>query len=1175
MSSSKFKLTTQLVNGFQGGTSKNHQQQQQADNDSRKKKKLSYQHMSLEMIKNLSFDCGSPFEVASEGNLEQLKAYYNDFPGLLKERDECQATVLHHAAANNRIAVMAYIIESEINLNLVDKDGNTALHVATINQHPEAISLLLRSGISDEILNNEQLAGLHIAAHLNNTYVMAAYMEHSHINIIVEGYRKKTPLHVMAEHDNLEACEVFNNSVLVQDTFKNKTGFRLCATDDDELTPVHLAARKGSHRVLNFMMTNCKLHGYPAEVVLGFLDEEDSTPLHAAIDGGHLKVVEVLLKHGANPVASKNDQMPPFLLACSQGRLVMIELIVSFGESQETIFCRDAYGQTCLHRCTQAINSHQVISYLARKGAEVNTTDNKGQTPLMVAIITGSAQGVLALLQVGSDVTIKDDNSNSVLHHAVLHRRKKILGILLETPATRELLTSSDKNGKCPIHLALTMGRSDMVHIMISFIKHNIKNIRDSGGNNYLHLAAQGGDWKAISILLEIPECLLLINEPNNHGGVPLHFAAMGGYIRCTELLLSHGAMVHKCHYGLTPLMGACYHGHEEVAKMLYEAHPFQLKWVADCGENALHMAASSGSPQTISFLLDIGTPIIHNNKQETFFDKIISNNYVKAASAVIQHKCYQEVLDFASPLHKHPMLNLIVKMPEVAKQVLDRSLTKSDQSRLSPDYWEKYDFKYLRLNPGDKNGLLEEEKDKKLEELDEKDIMVMTTIKYKGSTQKESLPTSGTNKISHLETLKTMVKHNRSLLLTHPVTNCFLKTKWRTYGRWLHMLLFSFIFFQVFFLLCFTALVPNPTEILEVLHQTNETMPCGNGENGTIQCPEISLGANACRFIALGFTGLNFVIWLAIVSMMRLEALNITNNTFVLVDILNVGFTLFYLIPTRGFDNAYWRAGAVATFFSWFSLLLRIQLFDLFGVYITMFMTTTRTVFQVLSICFLFVMAFALSFYILAGNLKDYSTIGYALFVTFGHLLGEIDYSAFVAEDIDGNLLHDWLTYMFVVALAILLGIVIMNLLVGLAVGDIEKIRSEAITAKKLVEVTFFSHFDHVIPSRILSKFDKQFYTKFPNQRVSTARIIWRTLWRYIKGQNPHTDAEDSSNEYLEQDGRHKELGCLRAKVEELTLTQEKIMDTLMQMKDAQENMLKLMTKKEDEEEEEEECEL
>ena len=1143
----------------------NHLHQNSTETDSRKKKKHGKNyHVSLDMIKNSSVDYGSPFEIAREGNLNLLKSYCEDFSGMLKERDEYQATVLHHAAATNQIAVMQYVIESGIELNATNKDGNTALHVATLQQHAEAVSLLLSNGINDEILNLEKHAGLHIAARLNNTAVMAAYMEHTHINIVVSGYRKKTPLHIIAEQDNLEVCEVFNNSVLVQDSFKKKNGFRLCAADDDELTPIHSAARKGSHRVLNFFLTNCKNHGYPAEVVLGFIDEENSTPLHAAIDGGHLKVVEVLLNHGADPMATKDDQVPPFLLACSQGRLEMIQVILSNRDSGEIIFCRDLYGQSCLHRCTQAINSHQSVAYLTSQGAEIDAVDNKGQTALMIAIITGSTQGVSALLERGADITIKDNEGNNVLHHVVHHKRKKILGILLEHPGGKNLLTDRDNKGHCPTHIALSTGLSEMVHAMIASIRQKVKNIKDCNGNNYLHLAAQGGDWKAISILLEIPECAQLINEVNKYGGVPLHFAAFGGHLRSAELLLSHGAMVHKCHYGTTPFMSACYHGQTEVARLLFDAHPFQLKWTADCGDNALHMAASNGSPQIVSFCLDIGVPIILNNNQESFFDRIIAKNHAKAAMAVIQHKRYQEALDLVSPTGKHPMLNLIINMPDVAKQVLDRSLTKSELPRLNKEYWEQFDFKYLRLCTSNHEEPLGAKKNGELTPLEEKEAMDMHTIRYKGSLKTNDV--SFSSNITHLETLKTMVKHSRSVLLTHPVTNCFIKTKWRKYGRWIHLTLASFVFLQVFFLLCFTALVPNPTEILRAVDQTNETTPCKDGTNGTIPCPVISHSANLCRFLSLGFAGLNFIIWVMLVFKIRQEALNLTNNLFVLIDFLSVGFTIFYLIPGRGLDNAYWRAGTVATFFTWFSLLLRIQLFDLFGVYITMFLTTTRTVFQVLSICFLFLMAFSLSFYILAGNLKDYSTIGYSLFINFGHLLGEIDYTAFVNEDIEGNLRHDWLTFMFVIVLAILMGIVIMNLLVGLAVGDIEQIRNDAITGKKLVEVTFFSHFDGILPRKLLNRLDKGVYTNYPNHEVTIPHKIWRLLWRYIKGKNPNIDTEDTSTEYLQQDSRSKEIYFLKSKVEELALQQEKIMETLALVRDAQESMLKIITKENEE---------
>ena len=86
-----------------------------------------------------------------------------------------------------------------------------------------------------------------------------------YISMVIPGYRKRTPLHVIAETDNHEALELLYNSITITTVFKEKTSFRLCATDEDNLTPIHLAARVGSARALDFMMCKCMelayLHG--------------------------------------------------------------------------------------------------------------------------------------------------------------------------------------------------------------------------------------------------------------------------------------------------------------------------------------------------------------------------------------------------------------------------------------------------------------------------------------------------------------------------------------------------------------------------------------------------------------------------------------------------------------------------------------------------------------------------------------------------------------------------------------------------------------------------------------------------------------------------------------------------------------------------------------------------
>lgn len=1157
--------------------------QGQAYKFTKKKKNSHVKALSIEMFKNLpKADCRSLHEIAASGDLDELKSHMETFGATSKELDKKSRTLLHSAAMANQTAIMEYLIESGADLNMVDEDGNTALHLAVVHGHIEAMSLLLNKGADDKILNKNMDPPLHIAARSNNCELMAAFLGHPNVFLYVTGYRKRTVIHVTAEKDLAEMLEVIRNSPQVKLSCKVAGGFRLCVADEDELTPIHLAARKGSHRVLDMCFQKAKDHGYSTEVILGFIDEENSTPLHAAIDGGFIKVVEVLLKHGADPTVKKENQIPPFLMACSQGKLEMIEAMLKSNNS-EAISCRDVYGQTCLHHCAHAIDSTHIISFLINQGAEVDTVDNKGQSPLMTSVVAGSTSGVTTLLERGADIVLKDNEGKNALHHAVIRKKRKIVHMLLETRSAKELVVAADNKGLSPIHQALSLGHSEVVTAMIHVVQSKLKNIKDNDGNNYLHLAALGNNWKTLSILLEIPECLKLLNEINNYGGTPLHMAAFCGNLRSVEVLLSHGAMIHKCHCGHTPFMCACQKGYVDVARVLYEAHPFQLKWTSDKGETALHMGAASGSPAMIKYLLDIGVPVTHDFSQESFLDKIIKSNDVKCAAAIVEHKRYQECLDLVSPAHPHPMISLVAHMPEIANKILDRSHTKAEVASASLDYWEKFDFKYLQLecchrlhrhrylaNITEEQEAVEEEGAEDQPMIaDEKETMQTHVVRYKGSL-KDHQPRgpAGRAKLHPMEVLKKMVKHNRRSLLTHPVTNAYLKSKWRAYGRWLHLGLVSFTFLQVFFLFLFTALVPRPN-LVAMFAGTNNT-DCGSGNNNssstdeeavnsTLLCLEFSYGANLCRFITLGIASLNFLIWLAIVFQIRIEALNVIKNIYVVIDLLSIVFTVVYLIPIKGLHNAQWEAGAIAAFFAWFSLVLKIQLFDIFGVYVTMFLAITRRAFQVLLICFPFVLAFGLSFYILAGNLKIFSTIGFSLFINFAHLLGEIDYETFVAEAADGNLLSDHLTLVFVVVMAILLGIVIMNLLIGLAVGDIDQIQSNAIAEKKAIEVSYFTQFYTILPSQFFRHMDKPFFVIFPNKRVFFLRKLWHFFWRSLKGGDPDFD-DDNLEVDTEQEQRNIEVLRIKEKVEELTLVQEKMLDMLHQMRDTQENMMKLI---------------
>ena len=104
----------------------------------------------------------------------------------------------------------------------------------------------------------------------------------------------------------------------------------------------------------------------------------------------------------------------------------------------------------------------------------------------------------------------------------------------------------------------------------------------------------------------------------------------------------------------------------------------------------------------------------------------------------------------------------------------------------LHKNYWEKFDFKYIRLAAQDQLQVAE---------------TISKNSQQLGPFIQVSTPTSALKHRSlfHLRALATMVKVNKSTLLTHSISDAFLKVKWRIYGRWIQIMLIFFLSFCKF----------------------------------------------------------------------------------------------------------------------------------------------------------------------------------------------------------------------------------------------------------------------------------------------------------------------------------------------------------------------------------------
>eukprot|EP00118_Oscarella_pearsei_P027696 m.311298 g.311298 ORF g.311298 m.311298 type:complete len:621 (+) comp64564_c0_seq1:82-1944(+) len=144
---------------------------------------------------------------------------------------------------------------------------------------------------------------------------------------------------------------------------------------------------------------------YASVVVFeGERDVEGATPLWSAATAGHVKVVQSLLRAGANVNHSTTSNSTPLRGACFDGHLV-------------------------------------VVKELLEAGAKPNVGNRLNQTPLMIASGRGHAQVVEYLLKWGVDVNVVSVTGDTALHAAAEKGCLDIVKLLLENEAKPEMVT--------------------------------------------------------------------------------------------------------------------------------------------------------------------------------------------------------------------------------------------------------------------------------------------------------------------------------------------------------------------------------------------------------------------------------------------------------------------------------------------------------------------------------------------------------------------------------------------------------------------------------------------------------------------------------------------------------------------------------------------------------------
>lgn len=261
-------------------------------------------------------------------------------------------------------------------------------------------------------------------------------------------------------------------------------------------------------------------------------EENLSRLLHIAAKKGYREILNLLLRNSAPVDGKDKDQDTPLLIAAREGHKDIVSTLLLF---EADVRATNVLKRTALHEACGAGHIDVVELLLMQKGAKADPLDDKGESPLHLAVIKERSAVVDMLLRYRAVTDRAYENGSYVLHVAARQGFAAILKSLLDAGAALKPPGQTPS----PLYLAISHKQTEAVRALL---QHGaLVTEVDDKMETALHVATRAGHDAAIDLLLE-KGCLP--NSKNASNETALHMAVLDGSVETAMLLLGTEEMM-------------------------------------------------------------------------------------------------------------------------------------------------------------------------------------------------------------------------------------------------------------------------------------------------------------------------------------------------------------------------------------------------------------------------------------------------------------------------------------------------------------------------------------------------------------------------------------------------------------------------------------------------------